>query len=51
MLAVPLYIAGKRVGVIETINKRGGNFSTHEMNILLLISNLISQSLPAALWL
>ena len=51
ILAVPLYISRKRIGVIEAINKRVGNFSDHEMNILSLVSNLISQSLPAALWL
>lgn len=51
MLAVPLYITGKRIGVMEALNKRGGNFTAHEMNILMLIGNLISQSLPAALWL
>ncbi|MEJ2688359.1 MAG: GAF domain-containing protein [Deltaproteobacteria bacterium] len=51
MLAVPLYISGKRIGVIETVNKRSGEFTAHEMNLLSLIGNLISQSLPAALWL
>ena len=51
MLAVPLNIAGKRTGVIEALNKRDGNFTAHEMNILSLVANLLSQSLSAALWL
>jgi len=51
MLAIPLLIAGKRSGVIEALNKIEGNFTVHDMNLLSLAGNLLSNCLPAALWL
>jgi len=51
MLAVPIAISGKRIGVIETLRKKEGQFTPHDLNLLSLAGNLLSKSLAAALWL
>jgi HD superfamily phosphodiesterase/putative methionine-R-sulfoxide reductase with GAF domain len=51
MLAVPIAVSGKRIGVIETLRKKEGQFTAHDLNLLSLAGNLLSNSLAAALWL
>lgn len=42
ILAVPLHINGELIGVMEVINKRSGEFSSHDMDILTMLANLIA---------
>ncbi|MBU0674601.1 MAG: GAF domain-containing protein [Proteobacteria bacterium] len=45
VLAVPLHINGELIGVMEIINKKNGNFSKHDMEILTLLANVFAVSL------
>ncbi len=48
ILAVPLHINGEIIGVTEIINKKQGNFTNHDADILTLISNIIAPVLALA---
>lgn len=50
-LAVPVTIAGQTIGVFEALDKKSGLFTDHDMNLLSLVGNLLSNSLAATLWL
>jgi hypothetical protein len=47
ILAVPLHINGELIGVMEAINKVEGEFTEHDMNILILVANIITVSLES----
>lgn len=49
ILAVPLHINGKPIGVMEFINKKKGYFEDKDMQIMMLLANLIALSLNSAL--
>lgn len=51
ILAVPLMLGGECVGVLEVINKEDDIFTEHDMNLLTIVSNIISNSLSGTLWL
>ncbi|OGR05552.1 MAG: hypothetical protein A2520_02290 [Deltaproteobacteria bacterium RIFOXYD12_FULL_53_23] len=42
ILAVPLHINGECIGTIEALNKRGGNFTQDDMNLLTIIANMLA---------
>lgn len=44
-MAVPLYLAGSCLGVIELFNKRNSDFQEHDINILVLIAGMIGNTL------
>lgn len=48
ILAVPLHINGELIGVMELINKQSGDFSSHDMDILTMLANLIAVYLDSA---
>jgi hypothetical protein len=48
ILAVPLHINGELIGVMELINKQSGEFSSHDMDILTMLANLIAVYLDSA---
>ncbi len=45
ILAVPLYLEGHAIGVIEVYNKAGGEFRNHDMTFLTIMANVITSSL------
>ncbi len=49
IVAVPLHVNGECIGVIEVINKIDDNFSEHDMHILIVLGNMISNSLISIL--
>ncbi len=52
ILAVPLLIEGECIGVMEALNKTDGvAFNHHDMHIMTLLANLITNSLLGILWL
>ncbi len=48
ILAVPLHINGELIGVMELINKQTGDFSSHDMDILTMLANLVAIYLDSA---
>jgi hypothetical protein len=48
VLAVPLHINGELIGVMELINKQTGEFSSHDMDLLTMLANLIAVYLDSA---
>ena len=48
ILAVPLHINGELIGVMELINKQTGEFSSHDMDLLTMLANLIAVYLDSA---
>lgn len=42
ILAVPLLVNGKCLGVIESVNKIQGNFNEHDMNLLVILSHIFA---------
>ena len=49
ILAVPLHVNGECIGVIEVMNKINDNFSEHDMHILIVLGNMIANSLLSVL--
>jgi len=49
IVAVPLHVNGECIGVIEVINKIDDNFSEHDMHILIVLGNMIANSLISIL--
>jgi GAF domain-containing protein len=49
ILAVPVYMNGECIGVMETFNKRSGDFSSHDMELLTMLANLIATTLDCVL--
>ncbi|MBU0481083.1 MAG: GAF domain-containing protein [Proteobacteria bacterium] len=45
VVAVPLHINGELIGVMEVVNKITGEFSSHDLDILTLLANVIAVSL------
>ncbi|MCK5545004.1 MAG: GAF domain-containing protein [Desulfobulbaceae bacterium] len=49
ILAIPIQINGECVGVIEALNKKSGVFSNHDMNLLAVLSVMVSGFLDSFL--
>ncbi|MEJ2031647.1 MAG: GAF domain-containing protein [Deltaproteobacteria bacterium] len=49
ILAVPIYMNGECVGVMEAFNKRSGNFDEHDLEVLTMLANVIATTLDCVL--
>jgi hypothetical protein len=49
ILAVPIYMNGECIGVMEVFNKRSGNFDDHDMDVLTMLANVIATTLDCLL--
>lgn len=45
LLAVPLFVNGHCIGVIEAINKSADTFSEHDLQLLTMLANLVSTAM------
>jgi len=44
LVAAPLFVNGRCIGVVEAVNKRSGEFDAHDLHLLVLLANMISTS-------
>ncbi|MHB1185436.1 MAG: GAF domain-containing protein [Desulfobulbia bacterium] len=49
ILAVPLHVNGECIGAVEALNKSDDNFTTHDMNMLSILSNMLANVLVGVL--
>lgn len=47
LLAVPLFVNGQCIGVIEAINKSSDTFSEHDLQLLTMLANLVSTAMTS----
>lgn len=47
LLAVPLFVNGHCIGVIEAINKSADTFSEHDLQLLTMLANLVSTAMTS----
>ncbi|HIJ89906.1 MAG: GAF domain-containing protein [Desulfobulbaceae bacterium] len=50
ILAVPLYVNGECIGVVEALNKSDDNFSQHDMNVLTILANMLANVMVGVLY-
>jgi hypothetical protein len=49
ILAVPVYMNGECIGVMESYNKKKGNFNDHDIDVLTMLANVIATTLDCML--
>lgn len=49
ILAVPLHVNGECIGAVEALNKSDDNFTTHDMNVLAILANMLANVMVGVL--
>lgn len=49
ILAVPLHVNGECIGAVEALNKSNDNFTTHDMNVLAILANMLANVMVGVL--
>lgn len=49
ILAVPVFMNGESIGVMEVFNKREGGFDVHDMDVLTMLANVIATTLDCVI--
>ncbi len=49
ILAVPLYVNGECIGAVEALNKNDDDFTTHDMNVLAILANMLANVMVGVL--
>ncbi|MFH1020530.1 MAG: GAF domain-containing protein [Pseudomonadota bacterium] len=49
ILAVPLHVNGECIGTVEALNKSDDNFTTHDMNVLAILANMLANVMVGVL--
>ncbi len=49
ILAVPLHVNGECIGAVEALNKNDDDFTTHDMNVLAILANMLANVMVGVL--
>ena len=49
ILAVPLHVNGECIGAVEALNKSDDDFTTHDMNVLAILANMLANVMVGVL--